>query len=40
MDPELFPAGLRIERLQGAGHFVHQEQPEQVNELLIDWLER
>lgn len=36
--PEDFPAGLRIERLDGAGHFLHQEQPARVNELLLSWL--
>ena len=35
---EEFPAGLRIEVIPNAGHFVQQEQPEQVNALLIDWL--
>ena len=35
--PEYFPAGIRIERLSGAGHFVHQEQPETVNQLLLAW---
>ncbi len=36
--PEDFPAGLRIERIRGAGHFFHQEKPEEVNRLLLDWL--
>jgi pimeloyl-ACP methyl ester carboxylesterase len=40
MDPKLFPAGLQIERIEDAGHFVHQERPERVNELLLDWLAR
>jgi len=35
-----FPAGLRIERVSHAGHFPHQEQPEIVNGLLLDWLGR
>lgn len=33
-----FPAGFRIERLSGAGHFAHLERPDAVNELLLDWL--
>ena len=34
---EDFPAGVRIERIEGAGHFTHQEKPEEINRLLIDW---
>lgn len=34
---ENYPAGHRIERLEGAGHFAHLEQPETVNRLLLDW---
>jgi pimeloyl-ACP methyl ester carboxylesterase len=33
-----FPDGLCVKRLDGAGHFLHQEQPERVNRLLLDWL--
>jgi pimeloyl-ACP methyl ester carboxylesterase len=33
-----FPAGLRVERLPGVGHFLHQEAPDAVNRLLLDWL--
>lgn len=40
MHPEDFPHGLRVERLEGAGHFLHQEQPERVNRLLVEWLAR
>ncbi len=36
--PESFPMGLRTERLQGAGHFLHQEKPAEVNRLLVEWL--
>ncbi len=32
-----FPADVRIKRIDGAGHFVHQEKPETVNALMIDW---
>ncbi len=38
LDPALFPAGLRVERVAGGGHFAHQERPDEVNRLLIDWL--
>ena len=31
----LFPKGLKIERVAGAGHFVHQEKPELVNEVVV-----
>ncbi len=37
---EDFPAGLRVEVIADAGHFVHQEQPAQVNDLLIQILRR
>ena len=33
-----FPAGLQVEQVAGAGHFLHLERPERVNELLIDHL--
>ncbi len=35
-----FPAGMEVARVAGAGHFLHQEKPEEVNRLLIDWLGR
>ncbi|MXO91102.1 alpha/beta fold hydrolase [Pontixanthobacter aquaemixtae] len=31
-------AGLRFERVQGAGHFLHQEKPDACNAILLDWL--
>ncbi len=34
-----FPAGLRVARIQGAGHFLHQEQPAEVNRVLLHWLD-
>lgn len=40
MYEEDFPNGLEVRRIIGAGHFPHQEQPEAVNELLLDWLRR
>ena len=33
-----FPRGLQIEVIPDAGHFVHQEQPEVVNRLLLAFL--
>jgi pimeloyl-ACP methyl ester carboxylesterase len=35
-----FPRGLRTEIVADAGHFVHQEKPGIVNELIIDFLKR
>jgi pimeloyl-ACP methyl ester carboxylesterase len=40
MKQEDFPAGLRVTRIDGAGHFLHQEKPEEVNRILLDWLRR
>jgi pimeloyl-ACP methyl ester carboxylesterase len=33
-----FPRGLKIEIIDGAGHFVHQEKPDQVNALIRAFL--
>ena len=33
-----FSGEVRVERLEGVGHFPHQEAPERVNRLLSDWL--
>jgi len=38
MHADDFPNGMRIERIEDAGHFLHQEKPEVVNALLLDWL--
>lgn len=38
MVPEDFPAGLSVHIEPGAGHFVHQEHPAEINKGLIDWL--
>ncbi len=35
-----FPRGLKVRRVRNAGHFVHQEQPEEVNALVIEWLKK
>jgi pimeloyl-ACP methyl ester carboxylesterase len=34
----LFPKGLKIELVPGAGHFVHQERPDLVNDLVLKFL--
>ncbi len=36
---EWFPGGLQKQIIAGAGHFVHQEQPDQVNQLILDFLQ-
>lgn len=36
MIPSDFPAELTVARIKGAGHFLHQEKPSDVNRLLID----
>ena len=33
-----YPAGHRVERIAGAGHFVQLEKPAAVNRLLVDWI--
>ena len=35
---EDFPAGVRVERIPGAGHFAHQEKPDEINRMLLDWM--
>lgn len=35
---EDFPQGFRIERIEGAGHFAHQEKPQEINRLLLEWV--
>ena len=35
---KLFPKGLKKEVVPGAGHFVHQETPELVNEVVLKFL--
>jgi pimeloyl-ACP methyl ester carboxylesterase len=35
---KLFPKGLKKEIVPGAGHFVHQEKPELVNEVVLKFL--
>jgi pimeloyl-ACP methyl ester carboxylesterase len=38
VDTQRFRKGYRLERIQAAGHFCHQEKPEVVNALLLEWL--
>jgi pimeloyl-ACP methyl ester carboxylesterase len=38
MKPTDFPAGLEIVRVSGAGHFLHQERSELINQKLIEHL--
>ncbi|WP_317846192.1 alpha/beta fold hydrolase [Alcanivorax limicola] len=33
-----FPAGLRVEQISGAGHFLHLERPGRINDLLLSHL--
>lgn len=35
-----FPGSLQVERIAGAGHFLHREAPDQINERLICWMRR
>ncbi|MEK9594139.1 MAG: alpha/beta hydrolase [Luminiphilus sp.] len=35
-----FPQGVTFHRVAGAGHFLHQERPDVVNPLLLDWLNK
>lgn len=37
---EDFPNGLQVRQIIDAGHFLHQEQPQAVNDLLLDWIAR
>jgi pimeloyl-ACP methyl ester carboxylesterase len=34
------PAGSRIELIEGAGHFLHLERPEEISQKIVDWLSR
>lgn len=38
VDQSLFLNGYEMARIEGAGHFVHQEKPDEINRLLIAWL--
>ena len=39
-DHPLFPGGVQVVKIAGAGHFLHQEKPEEVNSLLLGWFGR
>jgi pimeloyl-ACP methyl ester carboxylesterase len=34
----LFTAGYRFDVVEGAGHFVHRDQPNEFNRLMLEWL--
>jgi pimeloyl-ACP methyl ester carboxylesterase len=36
---EDFPAGFQILRIEGAGHFMHLDAPQAVNDALLEWLQ-
>lgn len=38
MRPDDFPFELRVERVEGAGHFTHIEQPDVVNTKILNWI--
>ena len=40
MYPEDFPSGLEVHCVPRVGHFLHQENPEKINKLLLDFLQR
>jgi pimeloyl-ACP methyl ester carboxylesterase len=35
---DLFTAPYDWQLVEGTGHFLHRERPQQVNELILDWL--
>lgn len=35
-----FPKGIEVHVIENAGHFLHQEQPDEVNALLLNWIKR
>lgn len=40
MRAEDFPGGLEVARIAGAGHFLQQERPDEVNARILEWLRR
>lgn len=40
MQQDDFPRGLHVERIAGAGHFLHRERPAAVNAAIIEWVQR
>lgn len=39
-DHPLFTGGVQVVKVPKAGHFLHQERPEEVNRLMLDWFGR
>jgi pimeloyl-ACP methyl ester carboxylesterase len=37
---EDYPNGLQLERIANAGHFLHQEKPELLNPIMIEWFNK
>lgn len=35
---EDYPAGHKLVRVEGAGHFLHQEKPDEVTPVIVDWI--
>lgn len=35
-----FPAGMKVQKVEGGGHFLHQEQSVEVNDSILKWFER
>ncbi|EKU21339.1 alpha beta hydrolase fold protein [Nannochloropsis gaditana CCMP526] len=40
VDHPLFPAGVRVMKLEGGGHFLHREKAEEVNDLAVAWFKK
>ena len=38
MPEGLFEGGLRVDRIEDAGHFVHQERPARTNAAILEWM--
>jgi len=32
------PAGVKVERIKNAGHFAHQEKPDEISKLILEWI--
>lgn len=40
MKPQDFSKALKVEQILGAGHFLHQEKPELLNLLMLEWFSK